>query len=107
MDKIKDKVRLILENQAGIGKDCKERLPIDTALTKIDALYGKEIDRLKAERDALLDKITVGGVFEALLRGKYPDGFPLLPNIGKGATFVDVYPEEYKIAFDIVKYLNH
>lgn len=36
-------LRKILENQAGIRKDCKSRIPIDQAISRIKALWIKEL----------------------------------------------------------------
>ena len=47
-----EEVKEILENQAGIGKDCKPRLPIDQATLSIcEAVRRREAKLIKAYQD--------------------------------------------------------
>ena len=60
-------------------------------------MWVKKAKNLQQQLDRV-NGIMEYDILKTILAHKYPDGLPLLPNATRGATLLDVYPEEYKEA---------
>ena len=66
-----------------------------------------DVDQAEAEiLQNFKDRVSVERIAEMILKYKYPNGLPFLPNVTGGYGLGNVYPEEYKLATELSNQLG-